>query len=70
MLAAMLVVKVARITPTRDRRMGKKPSMSANNCIGSEIARPKITTVAEVTARPTNVKAAIKTGNPIAWPVS
>lgn len=65
-LAAMFVVRVAKITPTRDKKIGRTPSMRAKSSIGSEIACPKITTVAEVTATPTKVKAAMKRGKPIA----
>jgi hypothetical protein len=64
--AAIFVVKVAKMTPIKDRMMGKKPPIKLSTSIGSEIGRPNMTTVADVTARPTKVNAAMNKGRPIA----
>lgn len=65
-LAAMLVVSVARMTPTNDKERGSTPLMRAKSSMGLEMGCPKITTVADVTASPINVKAPIVRGKPIA----
>lgn len=46
-------VGFTRMSPTRERMMGTVPLIWPNNSMGSDMIRPKITTVADVTARPT-----------------
>lgn len=67
-LAAMLVVMVARLMPKIARIVVHCPPIIPRRRIGSDITLPKITSVEEVTARPTKVNKLIKIGRPI-WPM-
>jgi hypothetical protein len=63
-LAAIFVVSVARETPKMDSEIGTIPPICPRTSMAFEITRPKITSVEEVTARPKNVNAPMKTGRP------
>ena len=67
-LAAILVVRVAIINATRDIKIKTGLSNFESRIIGSQIASPYITIVAEVTAIPIKEKKAIVGGSPIACP--
>lgn len=68
--AAMFVLMVASTNPTRDIMVGSVPSIRLTTATGSDIAFPKIETVADVTATPKNEKSAMNKGKPMAWPLS
>jgi hypothetical protein len=64
--AVILTAKMDRITPNKDKRVGKKPPIKLSTLIGSEIGCPNMMTVADVTATPMNVNVAMDSGRPIA----
>ena len=66
--AAMLVERVATVSAKSAMMIANPPPISPNSSVGSEIARPYMTTVAEVTATPINAKSVMKVGSPIACP--
>jgi hypothetical protein len=66
--AAIFDAKTAKITPINAKRVGNKPPIKLITSIGSEIARPNMVIVADVTATPMKLNAAMKSGRPIAWP--
>ena len=67
-LAAMLVVSCASSTTSAPKMMTGGLPMRAMSTTGSQIASPKITIVALVTATPMNANAVIVAGRPSAWP--
>jgi hypothetical protein len=64
--AVILTNKVDSIRPNKDKRVGKNPPIKLSTSIGSETGYPDMTTVADVTATPTNVNVAMDSGRPIA----
>ena len=66
--AAMLVVNCAINTTSAPKMMTAGLPIRAIRTTGSQIASPKMTMVALVTATPMNAKAVIVGGSPIAWP--
>ena len=66
--AAMLVVICAARITSAPRITTSGLPMRAISTTGSQIASPKITIVALVTATPKNANAVIVAGRPSAWP--
>src|SRR5712671_1348378 len=73
---AGLTTLAARFVASVARHNANNETASTSGCVnfvmsttGSQIAEPKITTVAEVTATPMNEYNAIVVGNPMAWPM-
>ena len=67
-LAAMLVERVAMVKAKSEMTTANPPPIRPAKTVGSGIASPKITTVADVTATPMKAKRVMNRGKPIAWP--
>src|SRR5512141_2986867 len=67
-LAAMLVVSWAASTTSAAKTITPVPPMRLTSTTGSQIASPKITMVAQVTATPMKAKSVIVVGRPSACP--
>ena len=66
--AAMLVVSCAASTTSAPTMITGGLPIRAISTTGSQIASPKTTIVALVTATPMNANSVIVVGSPIAWP--
>jgi hypothetical protein len=69
-LAAMLVVSCAASTTRAAKMITAGLPMRVTSSIGSQMALPKTTMVALVTATPMNANAVMVVGRPRAWPVA
>ena len=69
-LAAMLVVSTASTSPNSATTTAAGCCTCVSSSTGSMMGAPYMTALAEVTARPTNEKRAIKGGRPSAWPAT
>ena len=69
-LAAMLVLSVATMSPTKPALVAPTPPTHCSSSTGSAMGAPNNTTVALVTTRATAENKIIVSGRPSAWPAS